>query len=626
MNLLDKVNSPDDIKHFSIEELEQLTEEIRQLIKQVVSQNGGHLASSLGAAELVVALNYVFDFSKDRLLFDVGHQCYVHKVLTGRKEEFKKLRKKDGLSGFPNPDESEYDPFKVGHASTSISTALGYSVGHSIQKQDRHAVAFIGDASMTGGMVFEALNNAGHIKKNLVIVLNDNNMAIAESVGAFSEHLSHIRAGAFYNKLKHDIHDTLAKFSNFGDLVEKAFLKIKDTIKSGLVPGHLFDALGIRYLGPFDGHNMEEMVKIFSQVKGLEGPTIIHAITEKGRGYLPASSSPGDYHYAGPTNMPDYNNGCEAPKVNGTPYSKIFGNKVVELAEKDPNVVAITAAMPGGTGLTRFAQMFPDRFFDVGITEPHALAFGAGLAASGIKPFVPIYSVFLQRSYDQIFEELCLQKNIGVVVGIDRAGLVGEDGSTHHGIFDIAYLRHMPNMILMAPRDQKELEDMIQFAYAQKTPVFIRYPKGVAPELPEDFPRADIALGKGEVLKEGTEVAVFALGATIPAALEAADLLKEKNISLSVVNPRFVCPLDTDLVSEIAGKHKLLVTAEDGILAGGFGSAIAEHLTDNNLSSRLLRLGIKDKFIEHGSRGELLEMVGLDAKGIANSITEALSG
>ena len=609
----------------SLAELEQMAGEIRELILTTVAKNGGHLAPSLGTVELTLALYSVFDFSRDRLIWDVGHQAYTHKILTGRRDTFHTLRTLGGLTGFPKRAESPFDSFGVGHASTSISAALGILIAAEIEKVERKVIAVIGDGALTGGMAFEALNHAGQLKKNLLVVLNDNEMSIDKNVGALSEYLSKIRLKPQYHRAKREFED-FVKNIPFRDIGEKILLaanSVRAGVSAAVFPGAMFEALGFTYLGPLDGHDIGGMKDVFSRVGVINAPVLIHVNTTKGKGYPPAETAPEKFHGVGKF---DKATGQVLKKKSPPSYTEIFSQAVIDCAARDEKIVAITAAMPTGTGLKKFAEKFPRRFFDVGIAEEHAVTLAAGMAAGGLKPVVAIYSTFLQRAYDQILHDICLQ-NLPVLLCLDRAGLVGEDGATHHGAFDLAYLRTIPNMNILAPKDENELRQMIFTALQKNFPAAIRYPRGAGfgvevSEVPEEIP-----WGKAEVVTENSsaDAVVLAVGAMVNSCAAAAKILREKKIFVDVINARFVKPLDTELIKKSARRAKLLVTCEEGTLAGGFGAAVAEFLADEKISTPLLRLGIKDKFVEQGTRAELLNMCGLTAEKISQRILERLN-
>lgn len=613
--LIETIKDPSDLRRLKLSDLPILSGEIRDEILKTVSATGGHPASSLGAVELTIAIHYAFDTPKDAVLWDVGHQTYAHKLLTGRLNRFNTLRQLGGLSGFPSKDESpQYDIFTCGHSSTSISTALGLVLARDLKNEKNKVVAVIGDASLAGGMAFEALNNAGHMKKDIIIILNDNELSISRSIGALSRYLNRIITNPAYNKIRKDVEKVLIRIPRFGFRAYLAARRLEEGLKNLLVPGMLFEEMGFRYFGPINGHNIAELVKTFRNIMDLNEPVLIHVITKKGKGYKFAEENPAAFHSTGSF---DLKTGQKPKTKEDATFTEAFCEKIVELAAKDSRVVGITAAMVDGTGLNRFASLFPDRFFDVGISEEHAVGFSAGLARGGFRPVVSIYSTFLQRGYDQIIHDVCLQ-NLPVVFCLDRAGLVGEDGPTHHGVFDIAYLRHIPNLILMAPMSPEELKEMLEFALRQDRPCAIRYPKGSALNSPI---RQPIALGKSQILKEGKDLAIIAVGGMSGMALEVGAALSKKRISAFVVNARFIKPLDEEVLEKICVSLKKIVTIEDGVLEGGFGSAVLEFIERENLKGiRVKRFGLPNRFIEHGKREELFLKYNLTADAICDVI------
>jgi len=618
--LLPKINSPEDLRRLQIVELPRLADEIRREIIAVVSRNHGHLASNLGAVELALALHYCFDFLKDRLVWDVGHQCYTHKLLTGRRERFHTLRQHDGLSGFPDRTESPYDPFTTGHAGTAISSALGLACGDALTGQSRKVVAVVGDGAMGAGMSFEGLNQAGHLRKNILVVLNDNRMAISCTVGALSNYLTAVRSAPLYSDFKKEIHHLLNMVPVFGRRMEEALEHLKAAVKKSMAPGQMFEELGFRYFGPVDGHDIPVLIETLNEVKRAEGPVLLHVVTEKGKGFLPAWQNPTRFHSAKSFQV---ENGqvIEAEEDPGvSSYTKVASMALADMARSDRRIVAITAAMPDGTGLAAFGKEFPDRFLDVGICEQHALGLAAGLAASGMKPVVAVYSTFLQRAYDQLFHEISLQKT-GVVLLVDRAGLVGDDGPTHHGVFDIAYLRHLPGLVLMAPKDGAELRQMLRLALASEAPCAIRYPRANVPMLTLSEPAAAFRIGEAETLRTGLEVAIFAYGAMVQVAAGAAERLAGQGIEAAVINARFAKPLDKAAILDAFTTRRAVITIEDHSLAGGFGSAVLELASDAGADTRkLVRLGIPDQFVEHGARSLLLRNLGLDPEGLQAAV------
>lgn len=620
--LLNRIENPEDVKKLTVRELEQLASELRHFIIDTVSQNGGHLAPNLGTVELTLALYSVFDFPADKLVWDVGHQAYSHKILTGRREAFSTLRKKGGITGFPNRFESAYDAFGVGHASTSISAALGMALARDAKGEKNQVIAVIGDGALTGGESFEALNNAGDLGTKLIVILNDNEMSIDANVGAMSEYLSRIRIAPQYARAKRDMGSLLMSIPHIGDKVYKTASHLKDGVRSVLVPGSLFEEMGFHYIGPLDGHNIALMEEVFKSAKELEGPVLIHIHTVKGKGYKPAEQAPEKFHGVG---CFDPSTGKSAKKAGCAPsYTAVFSEALIELAKDRPDILAITAAMPSGTGLKAFGKAYPKRFFDVGIAEEHAMTLAAGMAAGGMHPVIALYSTFAQRAYDQLIHDVCLQ-NLPVTLCLDRAGLVGEDGPTHHGVFDLSYLRQMPNMCVMAPKDEEELRHMLATAIALPGPAAVRYPRGagLGVALTDSFEK--LPVGKAEVLQEKGEIAFLAVGTMVEHAKAAAAILAEEGIEATVVNMRFIKPLDTALIDEMARTKKLLITAEENVLAGGFGSAVAEYLADSGQQVPLVRFGIPDRFIEQGTRKELLSLCGLQPEQMAERVRERLS-
>lgn len=623
-NILDTINSPADVKRLSIPELKQLAEEIRQFLISVISRTGGHLAPNLGVVELSLALHRVFSTPEDKIVFDVGHQSYIHKILTGRREAFATLRQYGGLSGFPKRTESEHDAFGTGHSSTSISAALGMAVARDLQGADYDVVAVIGDGSMTGGMAFEALNNAGTLHKKMIVVLNDNEMSISKNVGAMSEYLYQLRTGETYNKIKNDIEGWL-KNVDFGSDVLKALRRLKGSVKYLMVPTSIFEELGFTYLGPVDGHDVEGLIDILQAARKINGPVMVHVLTKKGKGYKPAEESPNKFHGTGPYEIAT---GKKITNPNAPiTYTEVFGKTITELADADKKIVGITAAMPDGTGLTTFAKAHPERFFDVGIAEQHAVTSAAGIAAAGFKPVAAIYSSFLQRAYDSVLHDICIQK-LHVTLCLDRAGLVGDDGYTHHGVFDYAFLRSIPNMTIMSPKDENELRHMLKTAVDFDGPISIRYPRGSGVGVDISEPVHTLPVGKAEVLHEGKDVCIWAIGSMVQSALDAADALAERGISVGVVNMRFAKPLDGELLFECAQKYGKLVTMEEGVLAGGVGSAVLEALNSKQLlqQCQVLTLGIPDEFVLHGDKKLLFRDLALDVPAIVKQITELVKG
>lgn len=620
--LLNRIEKPEDVKALTVRELEQLASELRHFIIDTVSQNGGHLAPNLGTVELTLALYSVFSFPGDKLVWDVGHQAYTHKILTGRRDAFKTLRKKGGITGFPNRSESVYDAFGVGHASTSISAALGMALARDARGEKNQVIAVIGDGALTGGESFEALNNAGDLGTKLIVILNDNEMSIDANVGAMSEYLSRIRIAPQYARAKRDMGSLLMSIPHIGDKVYKTASHLKDGVRSVLVPGSLFEEMGFHYIGPIDGHNIGLLEEVLASAKEMEGPVLIHIHTVKGKGYKPAEQAPDKFHGVG---CFDPSTGKSAKKAGCAPsYTSVFSKALIDLAKDRPDILAITAAMPSGTGLKAFGQAYPKRFFDVGIAEEHAMTLAAGMAAAGMHPVIALYSTFAQRAYDQLIHDVCLQ-NLPVTLCLDRAGLVGEDGPTHHGVFDLSYLRQMPNMCVMAPKDEEELRHMLATAIAIEGPAAVRYPRGAGLGVPLTDSLETLPVGKAEVLQEEGNIAFLAVGTMVEKAKEAAAILKEEGIEAAVVNMRFIKPLDTELLGEMARTKRLLITAEENVLAGGFGSAVAEYLADHGIEVPLLRFGIPDRFIEQGTCRELLSLIGLQPDEMAERIRERLS-
>ena len=617
--ILSKVNYPSDIRQLSLPQLKQLCTDIREYMVDTISEIGGHFGGGLGTVELTVAIHKVFNTPHDLVVWDTGHQAYPHKILTGRKEALNRIRQYGGISGFLKRSESEYDAFGAGHASTSISAALGMATAKDITKVDKKVVAVIGDGAMTGGMAYEAMNNSGVLKTDLIVVLNDNNMSIAPNVWQISNYFTEMISHPDYNKFKGQIWDLTGKLDQFGDRMRKIAVRLEHGIKSVITPGMLFEALGFRYFGPVNGHNLHQTIKIFEHVKDLKGPILIHAITQKGKGYKPAESHIQRLHASTPF---DKLTG-QAHKKSGEPiaYTKIFGNSLVEIIEKNPKVVGITAAMPDGTGLDILKEKIPSNYYDVGIAEEHAVTFAAGLATQGIIPVLAIYSTFLQRAFDQIIHDVALQK-LHVVFILDRAGLVGADGPTHHGTFDLAYLRIIPGMVIMAPKDEAELRNMVYTAVEHcDGPVAVRYPRGSALGVKLEPGFSKVEIGKAEKLTDGEDIAILAIGSMVNYAEKAVAKLKENGISSELINMRFIKPLDTQILDEIALRHEKIVTIEENNLPGGFGSAVLEYLNEKNYKNDILRIGIPDAFIDHGTQAELHKQISIDPQGIVSQIT-----
>ena len=616
--VLEKINQPNDIKSLTDEELKILASEIREFLIEKISVTGGHLASNLGVVELTMALHLALDLPKDKIIWDVGHQSYTHKLLTGRREGFDGLRQYGGMSGFPKRKESECDCFDTGHSSTSISAGLGYALAREITGEDYKVVSVIGDGALTGGMAFEALNNAARLKSNFIIILNDNNMSISENVGGLSSYLAGFRTADAYLDLKLNVLNSLNKMP-YGEKMVSKIRKTKSGIKQLLIPGMFFEEMGIVYLGPVDGGDLHGIVKLLREASHIDGPVLIHVMTHKGAGYAPAERHPARFHGTEPfdieTGLP------KNPRVKAN-YTDIFSTVMRKLGDRDEKVVAVTAAMTDGTGLKRFHNMFPERFFDVGIAEQHAVTFAAGLAAAGLKPIFAVYSSFLQRAYDQILHDVCIQ-NLPVVFAIDRAGLVGSDGETHQGIFDISYLSSIPNMTIMAPKNKWELSDMIKYAVNFGAPTAVRYPRGEAYDGLKEY-RAPISIGKCEWIYRETEIALFALGSMVKTAVAVRDALKAKGYSCSLINARFAKPLDEDALRYIIEHHKLIVTMEENVISGGFGEHVTEfYNNENGKDIRIVNIAIPDEYVEHGNVELLRKEVGLDADTIIARTIEA---
>ncbi len=613
-SILNEINSPDDIKKLDIRQLELLSEEIRRFLIEKVSKTGGHLASNLGVVELTLALHKVFNTPEDKIVWDVGHQSYVHKVITGRKDKFDTLRQLDGISGFPKTSESCHDCFNTGHSSTSVSAALGIAKARDIKKEKYSVIAIIGDGALTGGMAFEALNDAGRSPNNIIVILNDNEMSISKNVGGLSSYLSKIRTEPFYFKVKEDLDIILNKIPAIGKSAAKAIGRVKGTVKYMIMPGIIFEELGFKYLGPIDGHNTNELIKVFSRAKSIKGPVFIHVCTQKGKGYTYAEENPHVFHGVQPFEI-------ETGEVisSGAPgFSDIFGRELIEIAEKDKNVVAITAAMPQGTGLDSFSKKFPDRFFDVGIAEQHAVTFAAGLAVNGLKPVFAVYSSFLQRAYDQILHDVALQ-NLHVVFAVDRAGVVGEDGETHQGLYDLSFLSHIPNMAILAPCDYNEFSNMLNFAVNEYSgPIAVRYPRGKGKDrLIEDRP---VKLGQGVVVRQGNGITIVSLGTMLETALKVTETLEKLGISVELINARFAKPIDSKLIINSASKTKKVVTIEDNTIIGGFGSGVLEMLNQKGIDVKTSIFAFPDVKVIHGSRNNLFRKYKLDHESLVAEI------
>ncbi|MDA8404557.1 MAG: 1-deoxy-D-xylulose-5-phosphate synthase [Desulfobacteraceae bacterium] len=619
MNLLDKIDSPKDLKKIPREDLPELAREIRQKIVDVVSKTGGHLASSLGVVELTIALHYVFDVPKDKIIWDVGHQAYTHKLLTGRKDRFHTLRQHGGISGFPKIAESPYDAFTTGHSSTSISAALGIATAKELKSDTSKVIAVIGDGSMTAGLAFEGLNQAGDCKKDMIVILNDNDLSIAPNVGALSSLLSRTFSAKYLQDLKREFGDFLLSLPKIGPDAYQFAKRAEESFKAFITPGMLFEGFNFDYYGPIKGHRLNHLIDILNNIKKLDGPVLLHVLTQKGKGYPPAEKNPVFFHGVGSF---EAETGAKlSGQKNAPTYTEVFGHALVELAETDQKIIAVTAAMPEGTGLVPFSKKFPDRFFDVGIAEQHGVTFAAGLAVEGFKPVVAIYSTFLQRAYDQIVHDVCLE-SLPVIFAVDRGGIVGEDGPTHHGLFDLCYLRSMPNMTVMAPKDENELRRMMMTAINHSSgPIAFRYPRGCGLGVSLDTPILPIETGKGEILANGRDILILAIGSTVADAVEARRILMEKGIDAAVVNCRFIKPMDAELICGLAKKIPNILTVEENLLQGGFGSAVLETLCDHGIRNvHVKRLGINDRFVEHGAIQTLRARYGLNADGIVAAV------
>lgn len=605
MKVLPSIQNPRDLRLIKKELLPTLCEELRQVIIDTASHNGGHLGSSLGAVEIITALHYVFNTPEDKIVFDTGHQAYAHKLLTGRQKEFATIRTQNGLSGFPKRTESEYDTFGAGHASTAISAALGLAIARDQRKEKNKVIAVVGDGCLTGGMAYEAMQNAGLLRTDMLVILNDNQMFISKRVGALGKALTKLLTTKYMQLAEEKATNFLKRFDELGNNAAK----LAKRARSILFPGTLFEEMGFRYFGPVNGNDINEMIEVLENLKDVKGPVMLHVVTKKGKGYKPAEEKPTKFHGIG---IFDVETGDSLGKSSALTFTKAFSDALLKLAEKDTSIAAITAAMPEGTGLDAFRDKFPSRYFDVGIAEEHAATFAAGLAAGGVKPVVALYSTFAQRCYDQILHDICLQK-LPVVFALDRAGLVGEDGPTHHGVFDLSFLRDIPNLILAAPADENEMQHMLKTALDAKAPFVLRYPRGTGFGIKLDDEPQDLPIGKGVWLKKGKDATILAIGNRVHPALAAAEALKKHKIDCGVVNMRFVKPLDTQIIDEALKVSKHLVTVEDNMLAGGFGSAVAEYLADKQANFKLLRLGIGDEFVEHGKVANLFDKLGLNA-------------
>ena len=611
--LLEKIKQPNDIKHISKADYKPLAREIRHFLVQKISRTGGHLASNLGTVELTMAMHLCCDFPHDQIVWDVGHQCYTHKILTGRQEGFDHLRQFGGLSGFPKREESDCDAFDTGHSSTSISVALGMAKARDIKGEAHRIFAVLGDGALSGGMAYEALNNAARLKSNLIIVLNDNQMSISKNVGGMSNYLGKIRTDKNYTGLKEDVEKALSQLP-VGDRVANKIRGVKDLVKRVFIPGMLFEDMGLTYIGPIDGHNIGQMVTAFQNASQMNEAVIVHVCTKKGKGYRPAEQNPSRFHGISPFNLKDGSDLAGGKEEKS--YTEIFSDTIVDMAAKDERVCAISAAMPEGTGLSPMAKKYPKRFFDVGIAEEHAVTFAAGMAAGGLRPVVALYSTFLQRAYDQMIHDVCIGK-FPVVFAVDRAGLVGSDGETHQGIFDLAFMRSMPNLTIMAPKNGWELKEMMEFAIRQDAPVAVRYPRGAVWEGLSEYIQS-IEIGKSEWISRGNTIALLAVGTMVEIAWEVKEILEKSGLSVSVINARFVSPMDEEMLEELLQKHSMVVTMEEGVIAGGFGEGVAAWYEGKNMTVH--SIGLPNQFIEHGSVKELKEKYGLDKASVAQKI------
>ncbi len=613
--LLEKINEVNDIKKIEKNKLPELAQEIRDFLIQKISQTGGHLASNLGVVELTMALHLSFTLPQDKIIWDVGHQSYTHKILTGRKDGFDKLRKFGGMSGFPKRKESDCDAFDTGHSSTSISAGLGYVCSRDVLGEDYYVVSVIGDGALTGGMAYEALNNASELKTNFIIVLNDNEMSISENVGGISAYLGNIRTAESYTGLKMGVENTLNKIPVYGDKLIRGIRNTKQGIKQFLVPGMFFEEMGITYLGPVDGHNISKMTRVFRDAKKVNGPVLVHVLTRKGKGFGPAERMPSRFHGAEPFEI---ETGLPSVRKKKAAYTDVFSTVMCKMGAREPKLVAVTAAMPDGTGLKRFRNMYHDRFFDVGIAEAHAVTFAAGLAAGGLKPVVAVYSSFLQRAFDQIIHDVCIQ-NLPVVFAIDRAGLVGSDGETHQGIFDLSFLSMMPNMCVMAPKNKWELADMLKYAIGYDGPIALRYPRGEAFDGLKEY-RAPIVFGKSEILYDEDGIALVAVGSMVQTALAVREMLKEIGYQCTIVNARFVKPLDEETLSYLTGDHCLIVTMEENVKSGGFGEKVLEYYNETGTDVQVMQVALPDDYIEHGNVEVLRRETCIDAESVFKQI------
>lgn len=617
--VLEKIQKENDIKKLTPEELELLKDEIRQFLIESISVTGGHLASNLGVVELTMALHLCFDLPKDKIVWDVGHQSYTHKILTGRKDGFSSLRQYGGMSGFPKTDESNCDCFNTGHSSTSISAGLGLATARQVTGEDYHVVSVIGDGALTGGMAYEALNNASSVKGNFIIVLNDNNMSISENVGGISQYLSGFRTADAYRDFKNNVMNSLNHIPIYGERMVRHIRNTKSSIKQLFIPGMFFEEMGIIYLGPVDGSDIKEMCRVFDEAKRVDGPVLVHVLTKKGAGYGPAERYPSRFHGAEPFVI---ETGLPKNKRTKANYTDVFSTVMKKLGERNPKVVAITAAMAEGTGLRRFHRNFPDRFFDVGIAEAHATTFAAGLAKAGLIPVFAVYSSFLQRAFDQILHDVCIQ-NLHVIFAIDRAGLVGSDGETHQGIFDISYLSVIPNMTIMAPKNKWELSDMMKFAVAYDGPIALRYPRGAAYDGLKEI-RQPIELAKSELIRKGSTVAIMALGSMVKTAVDVVKLLEAEGISATLINARFAMPFDKEAIKKLPAEHSLLVTMEENVQSGGFGEHVTEYVKTNGIALEVLTVALPDCYVEHGNVEVLKKELHVDAESVAKRIIAVL--
>lgn len=620
MELLQNINDPADLRKLPIGKLDQVAEEVREYMIEVLSKIGGHTGASLGPVELILALHYAFDTPRDRLVFDIGHQAYCHKIVTGRRDQFPTIRQYNGISGFLRREESEYDVFNAAHAGTSVSAALGMAAARDLAQDDFHVIAFIGDAGLTAGMALEGINQVGHLKKRMIILLNDNEMSISPNVGALSGYLNRIRGARPYNDLKHEVEEILKSIPAVGDMVLSGAKALKDSLARAFLPGSLWEELGLKYMGPINGHDISSVIQTLEEAKKETGPVLIHALTIKGKGYEPAEHDKAAWHG---TSAFEISTGkfIKEP-ASGPSYTAVFAQATADLMREDEKVVAITAAMPDGTGLSKVMKEFPDRTFDVAIAEQHAVTFAAGMATEGMKPIAAIYSTFLQRAYDQVFHDVVLM-NLDVTFALDRGGIVGADGPTHHGVLDFSYLRPMPGVVIMAPKDENELRHMLKTAVYFKGPASVRYPRGNGFGLSLDEPMRELEIGKAELLREGSDVAILGIGSEVHFCVEAAEKLAADGLRATVVNARFVKPLDTELILALARSTGSIVTVEDHYLMGGFGSAVMELLEQHKMNDvRVLRLGFPDKLIEHGTQSLLLAKYGLDGDGIYSRVKD----